>query len=190
MKWKPSMWMLIKGDYGHEETEVLSENEEDDDYLLRSVFTNETPVTVPTPATSVVKDDDGAAPSSSKSGDWYVSNRHLKETIIAMQENIMKSLGKENIPLKDEKYQTAFNKMKDCLKCLICLEVCDTNSVSFCPDCGRMIGCFTCVVNLQKCPVCREDFSAELRGYKIPGLADILSDNNGESAATTTEQID
>ena len=46
-------------------------------------------------------------------------------------------------------------KMKESLKCMVCFES-KPNFVQFCKNCGRYLGCFSCVSNLQDCPQYRK----------------------------------
>ena len=38
---------------------------------------------------------------------------------------------------------------------MVCFET-KPNSVQFCKNCGRYLGCFSCLSNLQDCPQCRK----------------------------------
>ena len=46
-------------------------------------------------------------------------------------------------------------KMKESLKCMVCFES-KPNFVQFCKNCGRYLGCFSCVSNFQDCPQYRK----------------------------------
>ena len=76
-------------------------------------------------------------------------------------------------------------KMKESLKCMDCFET-KPNFVQFCKNCGRYLGCFSCVSNLQdclqcrkplyklSCPTCESDIQQEIVPLFIPDLPSIL----------------
>ena len=76
-------------------------------------------------------------------------------------------------------------KMKDSLKCMVCFEN-KPNFVQFCKNCGRYLGYFSCVSNLQdfpqprkplyklNCPTCESDIQQRTVPLFIPALPTIL----------------
>jgi len=65
-------------------------------------------------------------------------------------------------------------------KCMICFES-RPNSFYSCQFCGIYIGCFECVTNISRCPICKKEFKCQVcegdlpkNAFKIPGLAEFL----------------
>jgi len=78
-----------------------------------------------------------------------------------------------------EALEQSVNSIRECFKCDICFNS-EYNFFYFCSDCGRMVGCFTCAVKLDRCPTCRKRLPSKKNRvpYMIPGLAAAL--NEGE----------
>ena len=103
-----------------------------------------------------------AANSTNNRFNSYVSNNELKEILLTINHavgvrlpEVSANSSKSNTKLKD-----FLPKIRDCFRCVICLESYFT-SVSFCYICGRFLECCECVIHLEKCPMCRKDFSVE-----------------------------
>lgn len=68
--------------------------------------------------------------------------------------------------------------LKDIFKCSICLET-SGNLMSACTHpkgCGRLLGCFICFYNVEKCPLCRKVLppAKDRKPLIISGLENIL----------------
>ena len=82
------------------------------------------------------------------------------------------------------KNEATVNAIKQCFKCVICLES-KNNAFAFCSSCARFLGCYDCVIQVERCPLCREVFKSECANCSseithpimkmlIPGLDEIF----------------
>lgn len=62
-----------------------------------------------------------------------------------------------------------------CFTCCICHEI-RVTSLMYCPHTGRTLGCRSCMIRLNSCPICRQptNFSSQ-RGFFIPGLQEYIN---------------
>ena len=88
-------------------------------------------------------------------------------------------------------------KIRDCFRCAICLES-NFTSVTFCYICGRFLGCYECVIRLEKCPMCRKDFDVKCTSCSsvidvprndniVPGLSYPLTENGATTEASNQD---
>lgn len=66
--------------------------------------------------------------------------------------------------------------LKELFKCLICRETASSLMMSCASGCGRFLGCFSCLFNVESCPLCRKDLPCvtDRKPLLIPGLANLL----------------
>jgi len=167
-KYKPAMWSLVANDYGYENNEDSNDDDDiDNDIFLRSVF----PDAIPSSSSNA-----GEATRNLPSGN-YVSNSDLKGMLVEIKE-LCESRKTENENAQSDNLKAIVVKIKEVLKCVVCMDSTHPDNMSFCESCGRFIGCFMpCISNLDKCPLCREEFpNVILVPFRIPGLIDILND--------------
>lgn len=170
------MWNLIKKDYGHVDSITNIDDNDDDDFLISafSLISEVKPVNEDTSQPSA-STEPLLSTEPSTSSLTYVSNTELKSLIVDLQEKV--TAGKENVPTRT---QEVLKKIGDSLRCIICMEICNCDNLFFCIHCGRMVGCFTCCVGLDKCPTCREEFvncetCTRKVAFKVPGLDALLN---------------
>lgn len=82
---------------------------------------------------------------------------------------------KEEISEKLKKQQ-----LSSLFKCVICYKI-TPHSYQSCLYCGRFLGCFTCISQLDKCPTCRKNFNCSTCSTSfpktplfIPGIEEVL----------------
>lgn len=80
-------------------------------------------------------------------------------------------------------------------KCMICFES-RPNSFYSCQFCGIYIGCFDCVTNISRCPICKKEFKCEVcesnlpkYALKIPGLVEYLGRENAVITDNAAQSI-
>ena len=157
-EWKPLVWLSIKGDYGFESDDKEDDVEESDEAnpALSNIskYIDETDEAKPGPSKNLSGTDQYSHSSSSK----------LEKKI----DHIIQMLTKER----------EMSSIKEVFKCTICMETC-SNLMTACTHskgCGRLLGCFTCLYKLEKCPFCLTDLcpGMERKPLIIPGLDSIL----------------
>ena len=100
-----------------------------------------------------------------------ITNRKL-----AVSEDELKRIifdTKEEIKLEICKRITNDN-LKSLFRCVICFESRPDNFLA-CFHCGRYLGCYMCIVRLEKCLLCRKEFKRSKFSHKLPKNALFLS---------------
>ena len=126
-----------------------SDEEEDDDDLVD--FSR-----MPSPGLEVLQ------PSTS-------TNTSAKGGVKGAEAKIDKIL--EMLNAEEEK-----KKLTEVFKCLVCRETSSNVMLSCATGCGRLLGCFKCLFQIENCPLCRKDLPCvtERKPLLIPGIAALL----------------
>jgi len=72
----------------------------------------------------------------------------------------MSEIRKEFKELKD-------SSMKALFRCIVCFEP-KPNCFLACHFCGRYLGCYSCIIKIKRCPICRKDFKCEICSVFLP----------------------
>ena len=59
------------------------------------------------------------------------------------------------------------DNLKSIFRCVICFESRPDNFLA-CFHCGRYLGCYMCIVRLEKCPLCRKEFKCSKCSHQLP----------------------
>lgn len=149
--WRPQAWSSIKDDYLSVSAFMDDENEFDNISEPEEIAISE-PFVVPEEQNSDDLPETGLNLGAGGSSIVYTSNTELKELINQVKTTVQK-IDEENSQLVDLK-----KKIKDCFRCVICLENC-VGPFTFCTSCSQFVGCYNCVINVEICPLCRAAFS-------------------------------
>ena len=161
--WQPQLYHTIKKDYpslwndSHDDTDMGSNFETNENDLL-DLFGGVSPLPSNTPMATGVN-------STSNRFNSYVSNSELKEILLTIKYAVGVQLpeisaNSSNSTGSNTELNDFLAKIRDCFRCVICLES-DFTSITFCYICGRFLGCYECVIHLEKCPMCRKDFNVK-----------------------------
>ena len=94
-------------------------------------------------------------------------------------QDTVSNINNELTEIKDCLKKETLKSLANCFKCLICLE---PNGTSFtcCYFCGSFLGCYECLKNISKCPICNKEFKCKCkkaiprRPFKIPGIDEFV----------------
>lgn len=97
------------------------------------------------------------------------SNTSAKRSVKGSEAKLDKIL--EMLNAEEEK-----KKLTEVFKCLVYRETSSNVMFSCATGCGRLLGCFKCLFQIENCPLCRKDLPCvtERKPLLIPGIAALL----------------
>ena len=182
--YKPSSWEMIKGDYGcsanpSEFGNILSLFNTDD--LLNTDSTSCSNLLSPSnpvtnfkhgitdtfvPTNGICRSPSKLSGLHNENDNSSLSNSNRKLSVSESELTRIMFDTKEEIKLEIRKRITNDN-LKSIFRCVICFESRPDNFLA-CFHCGRYLGCYMCIVRLEKCPLCRKEFKCSKCSHQLP----------------------
>ena len=174
-RWKPVIFNAIKKDYNleSEDEDEGAESVGDDGSVSDSddIF----PINIPDPPATPLLVEGSDIPR-------FVPSGELKQLLMTISDKV------DKVVQPTESLHTLKDGIRDCFKCVVCLEPCLDGSIP-CFKCARLVGCMVCVSVLEVCPLCRAPLHAKVTFpngensetlshsmlIKVPGLQLLLS---------------
>ena len=108
-------------------------------------------------------------PNPNVSSTSFISSSSTSSSDSCMVESIKLIVRNAAKDIKSEISKCKSNQasMLDSFRCLICLEN-KPSKFRVCYHCGRYLGCYECIIKIDKCPICRKSFSCTACGEALP----------------------